>query len=109
VSVREKGRVVLGESSTPDPILVSPNQLALLVCDYSYDDNGYKSIEKVRGVRMWRQYLIVLDPSGEVVFEEPIMTVGEMQHLWDTDGKGNLYYLNFTNEGVEVRRVSLTR
>jgi hypothetical protein len=109
VSVREKGRVVLGDYSTPDPILVSPNRLALLVCDYSYDDNGYKSIEKVRGVRMWRQYLIVLDPSGEVVFEEPIMTVGEMQHLWDTDGKGNLYYLNFTNEGVEVRRVSLTR
>jgi hypothetical protein len=109
VSVREKGRVVLGDYSTPDPILVSPNRLALLVCDYSYDDNGYKSIEKVRGVRMWRQYLIVLDPSGEVVFEEPIMTVGEMQHLCDTDGKGNLYYLNFTNEGVEVRRVSLTR
>ncbi len=105
-SVYKKGNLILGDGGSPDPVLVRADRLVLLLQDDSLQSDGSrKTLVTVNGIPIYPYSLVVLDSSGAVVFEESFGAIG-MQRLCDTDGKGNLYYLNFTKEGVEVRRVS---
>jgi hypothetical protein len=105
-SIYKKGNLILGDGESPDPVLVRADRLVLLLRDDSLQSDGSrKTLATVNGIPIYPYSLVVLDSSGAVVFEESFGAIG-MQRLCDTDGRGNLYYLNFMKEGVEVRRVS---
>lgn len=50
-------------------------------------------------------FIVLLDRQGKVrklgQFDKPVGA----HNVWDTDGEGNLYYLAFTKEGAEMRKL----
>lgn len=103
----------LGIGRPDDPVLIHRDRLALLFFEVSRPDGSGdpsrfvnfrpESLDSEVPVR--RYFLVVVEPSGKVVFEDTIYG-GYFNRLCDADTEGNLYYLNFTAKGVEVKRVS---
>lgn len=103
----------LGISTLDDPVLVRQDRLALLFFEEPRPDGSGDPSRFVKfrpesldsEVSARRYFLVVVEPSGKVVYEDTIYG-GYFNRLCDADTEGNLYYLNFTEKGVEVRRVS---
>lgn len=51
--------------------------------------------------------LILLDEDGNQVGTFSLLAPVGSRRLWDTDSFGNIYYLDCTSAGVEIRKVSL--
>jgi hypothetical protein len=105
----------LGESEDK-PVLVRSDRLAMLFFEKrrpSDDEEPPKDevryrLEGLDEEFIFRRYhLVVLDPSGRIVFEDTLYGVyrNYITKLMDADRDGNLYYLNFTPKGLEVKRV----
>lgn len=103
----------LADGTSREPVLVRRDRLALLFFEESRPDGSgdparfvaFRPESLDSEVSARRYFLVVLEPSGKVVFEDTLYG-GYFNRLCDADTKGNLYYLNFTKRGVEVKRVS---
>jgi len=65
----------------------------------------YKDESAPLGFPMNTNIMVLLDRSGKVrklgQFDTPVGS----HNVWDTDGEGNVYYLAFTKEGAEMRKL----
>ncbi len=65
----------------------------------------YKDESAPLGFPVNTNIMVLLDRSGKVrklgQFDTPVGS----HNVWDTDGEGNVYYLAFTKEGAEMRKL----
>jgi hypothetical protein len=113
-SLYQRGLLPRLGNSEDKPVLVRSDRLAMLFFEERRpldDEETPKDRAQFRlegldeEFTFRRYYLVVLDPSGRIVFEDRLYG-GYIARLMDADRDGNLYYLNFTPKGVEVKRVS---
>jgi hypothetical protein len=113
-SLYQRGLLARVGDSEDKPVLVRSDRLAMLFFEErrpSDDEEPPKDRAQFRlegldeEFSFRRYHLVVLDPSGRIVFEDTLYG-GYIARLMDADRDGNLYYLNYTPRGVEVKRVS---
>ncbi|CUU01617.1 hypothetical protein GBSOP10_101052 [Armatimonadetes bacterium GBS] len=88
---------------TREPVLVRPDRLAIV----SFEKVAHGKPNRAESLPHFCQgykRLMVVTPEGEIVYEDWVQGP-PMTEACVTDGRGNLYYLNFTDAGVEVKKV----
>lgn len=81
------------------PLVAKPESLILFI------SARYKDESAPLGFPVNTNIMVLLDRSGKVrklgQFDTPVGAL----NVWDTDGEGNVYYLAFTKEGAEMRKL----
>ena len=68
---------------------------------------SYKNEDKTLGFPKHTNIFVILDSKGKVIMRVPFDTPVGTHRAWDTDSEGNVYYLAFTKEGAEMRKLTI--
>ncbi len=90
---------------TLDPVLVRPDRLAIVSFEKAAPGKPNRA-ESLPHFCQGYKRLMVVTPEGEIVYEDWVQGP-PMAEVCVGDGRGNLYYLNFTDAGVEVKKVKV--
>ncbi|BCW97106.1 MAG: hypothetical protein WHS44_04915 [Fimbriimonadales bacterium] len=90
---------------TLDPVLIRRDRLAIVSFEGTPPDKPNRAAQIPLPFQAYYR-LMVITPEGKIVHEDWVQGP-PVAGSCATDGKGNLYYLNFTDEGVEVKKISV--
>ncbi|CUU38367.1 MAG: hypothetical protein K6U12_05205 [Armatimonadetes bacterium] len=89
---------------TREPVLVRPDRLAIVSFEKVAPDKPNRARSLPHFCHGYKR-LMVVTPEGKIVYEDWVQGPPMTEAWCVTDGRGNLYYLNFTDAGVEVKKV----